>query len=56
MKMNFVTKKRKPNWSERELTVLAEAATPRMRFLKAKISPSLTSKRKQELWREIADE
>ncbi|XP_078309407.1 nuclear apoptosis-inducing factor 1-like [Crassostrea virginica] len=56
MKMNFVAKKRKPNWSERELTVLAEATTPRMKFLKAKFSPSLTSERKQEFWKEIADE
>ena len=46
-------KKRRPNWSERELTVLAEAIIPRSRLLKANFSPSVTTERKNEAWKEI---
>ena len=49
-------KKRRPNWSERELTVLAEAIIPRSRLLKVKFSPSVTTERKNEAWKEIADQ
>nr|XP_022292024.1 uncharacterized protein LOC111103231 [Crassostrea virginica] len=49
-------KKRKPNWSERELTVLAEAVTPRNKMLKQKFNPTLTSEKKQQLWKEIRDQ
>ena len=54
--MDLISKKRKPNWSERELTFLAEATAPIINLLKAKFSPSLTSEMKQELWKEIAEE
>lgn len=54
--VDVVVKKRKPNWSERELIVLSEAVLPRYRMLKAKFSPSITSEKKSELWKEITDE
>ena len=38
MKTNFVAKKRKPNWSAKEMTALAEATTARMKLLKVKFS------------------
>ncbi|XP_061180787.1 myb-related transcription factor, partner of profilin-like, partial [Saccostrea echinata] len=47
-------KRRKPNWTERELLALAEAVAPRSRLLKSKISPSITVDRKQKMWSEIA--
>ncbi|XP_061192419.1 t-SNARE domain-containing protein 1-like [Saccostrea echinata] len=49
-------KKRKPNWSERELDVLAESVLPRNKLLKAKFSNFVTTDKKQELWKEIEDE
>ena len=46
----------RPNWSEQELTALAEAIISRSRLLKAKFLPSVTTKKKNEAWKEIADQ
>ncbi|XP_056001535.1 uncharacterized protein LOC125656724 [Ostrea edulis] len=54
--VDVVVKKRKPNWSERELIVLSEAVLPRYRMLKAEFSPSIISEKKSELWKVITDE
>ncbi|XP_061169432.1 uncharacterized protein LOC133178742 [Saccostrea echinata] len=49
-------KRRKPNWTERELFALAEAVAPRSRLFKSKLSLSITADRKQEMWSEIANQ
>ncbi|XP_021355582.1 myb-related transcription factor, partner of profilin-like [Mizuhopecten yessoensis] len=50
------TKRRKPNWMERELEALAEAVAPKNGLLRGKFWPSLTSERKQSIWIEIVNQ
>lgn len=44
-------KEKRPNWSERKLTALAEAIIPRSRLLKAKFTPSVTTEKKNDAWK-----
>lgn len=48
-------KPRKPNWSEGEMCVLADACLSFNQIIRGKFSPSLTSEMKKKAWETITD-
>nr|XP_034299452.1 uncharacterized protein LOC105331836 isoform X3 [Crassostrea gigas] len=48
-------KPRKPNWSEGEMCVLADACLSFNQIIRGKLSPSLTSDMKKKAWETITD-
>ncbi len=46
--------KRKPNWREEEVLLLAELVEQRKQAIKGKFSPTLTSADKKKAWEDIS--
>lgn len=47
--------KRKPNWTVEETVMLVEEVKAKKEIIKGKFNPTLTSRHKKEVWKQIAD-
>ena len=48
-------KQRKPNWSDAEMEVLAQAYSESARIIRGKLSPALNTDMKKKAWETITD-